>query len=225
MSSYNAASEIKPLTCIRHESSGGIYVVRDVNHDKLYLLDSNGSEVNFIFRCQFGPATEEEAKSLHRILMRMQIKSTAKPRAKAEDPEKIREQFKSYLNGLEEINPAAAKGFEGFWKKLIAMAGDQPGDSWGMRDSKKNGLNPVLKINSKKTGKSVNLAHFFGGNKDHTEMSIIVVKAHLPQESYALFPNKKTYYGAGDSIDIKYEELGNGAGEKYLNCFKAILRP
>ncbi|PCI36445.1 MAG: hypothetical protein COB53_09535 [Elusimicrobia bacterium] len=225
MPSYNAASEIKPLACIRHSSLGGIYVVKDVNNDKLYLLDSNGSEVNFMFRGQFGPASEEEAKSLHRILMRMQIKSTARPRAKVEDPEKIRDQFKTYLEDLGEKNPAAAKGFEVFWKKLIDMAGDQPGDSWGMRDSKKNGLNPVLKINSKKTGKSVNLAHFFGGNKDRTEMSIIVVKAHLPQESFGLFPNKKTCYGAGDSVDIKYEELLNGVGEKYLNCFKAILKP
>jgi len=224
MPSFSTADQIKPLDCIRHETKGGIYVVKAINGDKLYLLDSNGYEANYMFRGQFGPATEAEAASLEKLVIRMQIKSTARP-PKTVSPEEVRAQFEKYVDSLSEKNAEAAKNFRKFWDQLIQIAGDQPGESWAMRESKKLGVNPVLKIISKTSGKFVNLAHFWGGETNRNELSIMIVKAHLPKELKDHFPNKKTYYGSGDSIDIKYEDLANGVGEKYLNCFKTILKP
>lgn len=198
-----------------------LYLVKNLAARSLFLEDESGAEVKFEFRGQFELAGDDEKRGFSEN----REKRISRKREKSSNEHDEREtlaRFDEYVAALKIKHPEIVPKFMAFWSEVVAIIGGRPGQTWRMRNSRKYGLNPMIRVGNPTTGNWVDGMYISAASPDGMTLNLTIMRGFRPKDCDPLFPQKKTFHGQGDGIDLPYATMTGETLKPYLDCIRII---
>lgn len=202
---------------VSHVSSKELLKIIDIGPRYIRVLKLSGAETEF--RPEFLTHASEEERTQVKDKFTSSSHKIEVSGVKTGDIQKTLSGFNTFAEEIRQKHPGSHEHLMGFWSDLIAIAGNYPATSWGMRKDESEHYCPVLRVYNGKTDRWNQFFYVLWWDKVRLE----IAKSHVPPEHEELFPEKNTMYGTCNAVEMALPEFLSKK-QQYLNCIKEVYR-